>query len=257
MSSTSRKWVIGNWKMNGNSDFAQSLIKNLSEFTKTKPADTEVVLCPPFTLLGSSKDQLAHSNIRLGAQDCSAEENGAFTGDISTDMLLENGCEFVLAGHSERRQHHQESDATVNQKAERIISTGMTAVICVGEQLSDRNAGTHEAVVAKQLEDSIPQNANTNNCLIAYEPVWAIGTGKTATSQDIQEMCAFIEETVKNMFKSFEKGVQVLYGGSVKSTNASEILALQEVDGVLVGGACLDAEQFSDIIAASYQTVTS
>ncbi len=204
-------------------------------------SDAQVVLCPPFTQLAAAQMVLNGTEIDLGAQDCHYKDEGAFTGDISANMLKRAGCSYAIVGHSERRQYHQEANETIKAKADSAMDHGLTPVICVGESLAQREAGKQEDVVAQQLAECIPARAEAY--VVAYEPVWAIGTGKTASADDIAKMHDYIK-------KQLDSAPPVLYGGSVKPTNAAEILALEGVDGVLVGSASLKPEDFAAIIEA-------
>ncbi len=200
----------------------------------------DFLVCPPFVHLARVRANLgADPKIMLGAQDCSERDNGAFTGDISAAMLADCGCGAVILGHSERRQHHGETNALVAAKAAMAHRAGMVAVICVGESEAERGLSQHFDVVAAQLSESIPAGAAADNTVIAYEPVWAIGTGKTATPEDVRAMHEFIRKKVGNL--------RILYGGSVKPDNAAALFATENVDGALIGGASLKAEQYLSI----------
>lgn len=231
--------------MNGSLTEAVALAQALG----TPKNSVEVCVCPPFVHLGTvaaAKD----GSIGLGAQDCSPKDNGAFTGDISVSMLKELGCSYVILGHSERRQYHAESNAQVALKAEKAHSAGLVTIICVGETEAERVAGVQNTVVTTQLTESIPASANAQNLVIAYEPVWAIGTGKTATLDDIKDMHAVIRKFLQEKLDN-SSAIRILYGGSVKADNAKEILAVENVDGALVGGASLKPDQFLSIINAA------
>lgn len=201
----------------------------------------EVVLCPPFTQLAAANMVLSGTGIALGAQDCHDQPQGAFTGDISAQMLRRAGCDYVIVGHSERREQHHETSAQVKGKASAAIEAGLTPILCVGESLAQREAGNALEVVAQQLAESLPDAAD--GCIIAYEPIWAIGSGLTATTDDI----ALMHQHLK---KILDKPLPVLYGGSVKPANSAEICALSAVDGVLVGSASLNGDDFAAIIGA-------
>ena len=237
---TQRKLIVGNWKMNGlQADGLQRTTDMLS-----RPASkSDIVLCPPFTLLGLLSNSLKQTAIKLGAQDCHTEPSGAFTGNISGAMLKDIGCSYVILGHSERRQYHLETDTLVRSKAQAAITAGLIPIICVGETDTERSAGQQNDVVSTQIKGSLPDNAHKDNCVIAYEPVWAIGTGKTASTADIAAMHAHIRTLVP-------AGMKILYGGSVKAANAKEILSTPNVDGALVGGASLKIDEFSAIAEA-------
>lgn len=247
----SQKLIVGNWKMNGlRADARQRVADVVTAMT----ADTEVayaaVLCPPATLLGFVRQALddlyicGEAVITVGAQDCHAASSGAFTGDIAALMLADMGCSHVILGHSERRQGHAEQSAQIAAKAAAAQAAGLVAIICVGETENERSAGRHFDVVAAQVAASLPQGYTADNTVVAYEPVWAIGTGKTATNDDIAAMHARIRGLVG-------QGVRILYGGSVKPAQAAEILHTPNVDGVLVGGASLVAQDFIAIARAA------
>jgi len=239
------KLIAGNWKMNGLAADGKERAEKLAEAVKAaKNPAFEMVLCPPATLLQLITWFSRDSGLKYGGQDCHAEASGAFTGDISAPMLKDLGCSYVLVGHSERRQFHKETDAQVQAKAKAAHAAGLTAIICVGETDAERTGGQAEAVVATQLKGSIPETATPENTVIAYEPVWAIGTGKVASPEDVKNMHAFIRVKVG-------VGFRLLYGGSVKASNAKEILHTPNVDGVLVGGASLKVEEFLAIAQAA------
>ena len=234
-----RQLVAGNWKMNGLREDAAALVHAfVQRMTEAGGVPgCELLVCPPATLLTFISGLLAGSGIGLGGQDCHAAAKGPFTGDISPEMLADAGCTHVILGHSERRHGHGESDAVVREKIRGAWRAGLTAILCVGETRAEREAGTATDIVAAQLAGSIPEGAAAGGLVIAYEPVWAIGTGLTATSEDITAMHAGIRTRL-------EAGTPILYGGSVNPQNAAGILGLAEVDGALVGGASLDAESF-------------
>jgi len=206
-----------------------------------------VLVCPPATLIAQANWHVKGA-FALGGQDCHAKASGAFTGDVSAEMLKDAGASYVIVGHSERRQLHGERDADVAAKAEAAWRAGLTAIICIGETEDQRQAGEHTNVCAGQLEGSVPAGATAANTVIAYEPVWAIGTGKTPTANDIVAMHAHIRACLVGLFGEDARGLRLLYGGSVKADNAGEILNLAEVNGALVGGASLRAEEFQHII---------
>jgi triosephosphate isomerase len=237
------KLIVGNWKMNGEPVGAKSLATAVAGAAAQSPHT--VALCPPATLLSLVGDAIKATPVKLGGQDCSPHAEGAYTGDISAVMLKNTGCSYVIVGHSERRAGHGETDATVNAKAQAALKAGLIPIICIGETLAQREAGRAEAVVASQLQHSIPA---CQSAVLAYEPVWAIGTGKTATNEEIGQMHQFIIAEVTQRFGLAPAAVTVLYGGSVKSANAEAILAIDGVAGVLVGGASLKAEEFGAII---------
>ena len=242
-----RKLAAGNWKMNGTA-------AALSEVTALLAAHPdpacEMLLCPPATLIAQMAWAARDSVLRVGGQDCHAKASGAHTGDISAAMLKDAGASFVILGHSERRADHGESDEVVRTKAEAALATGLTAIICVGETELQRDAGQTLAVVGAQLKASVPEGVTGDNLVIAYEPVWAIGTGRTPTLAEIAEVHAFLRAELAARIGDQAAGVRLLYGGSVKPSNAVEIFALANVDGALVGGASLKAADFGAIVAA-------
>lgn len=242
-----KKLIAGNWKMNGDLDEARALI---ADIVNRVDADDdlqkrfEFLVCPPALHIGAVRHALyGFPAIKLGAQDCSAQGNGAHTGDLSAAMLKDSSCSYVIVGHSERRTDHKESDALIKAKAQAVLSSDMTPIICVGETLAQREAGEQEAVVSAQLKGSLPDAKHYDDIVVAYEPVWAIGTGKVASVSDIAAMHAHIRGIVG-------KKVRILYGGSMNPENAGEILALDNVDGGLIGGASLKAESFLGIARA-------
>ena len=241
-----RKLAAGNWKMNGLS----AQLAEVAALIAAQPQPrSEVLLCPPATLLAPMA-QAAAGRIALGGQDCHPKPSGAHTGDISADMLADAGAAFVILGHSERRADHGETDALVRAKAEAAVAAGLVAIICVGETEAQRDAGETLAVIAGQLAGSVPAAASPQTTVIAYEPVWAIGTGRTPTLPEIAEVHADIRARLTARFGAAASGFRLLYGGSVKPSNAAEIFALPNVDGALVGGASLKAVDFGGIIAA-------
>lgn len=232
--------------MNGLRGSALACVRDLAVRAKSASAlKCDVVLCPPATLLWPLGEALKGSAIALGAQDCHARDSGAHTGDLSAQMMAEAGCRYAIVGHSERRAAHRETDSAVAAKAKAAHGAGLAAIICVGESQAERDGGRALAVVARQLKASVPEGADTSNTVIAYEPIWAIGTGRTPSATEIVEVHAALRA-------GWERGagasLRVLYGGSVKASNAAEILALDGVDGALVGGASLDAGEFWRII---------
>jgi triosephosphate isomerase (TIM) len=238
------KLVAGNWKMNGLREDLAALVHALVQRTTTAGGGSapgcELLVCPPATLLSAVGGLLAGSGVALGGQDCHAAAKGPFTGDISPEMLVDAGCTHVILGHSERRYGHGESDAMVREKILGAWRAGLTGILCVGETRPQREGGTAIDVVSAQLAGSIPNDASSDNLVVAYEPVWAIGTGLTATLEDIAAMHAAIRARLP-------VGTRILYGGSVNPQNAADILGLAEVDGALVGGASLDAESLWNI----------
>ncbi len=247
--------MAGNWKMNLNHQEAVVLVQKLAWTLSDKRHDyakAEVVVVPPFTDIRSVQTMVDGDrlSIRYGAQDVSVHDDGAYTGEISASMLAKLGCSYVVVGHSERRLHHNESDTLVNAKAIKALSAGMTPIVCVGEGLDVRQAGEHVAYTLTQVEGSLEGfgPAQVAELVIAYEPVWAIGTGEVATPDDAQEVCGAIREHIRSLHgDAAADGVRVLYGGSVKAANAAGIMAKTDVDGCLVGGASLQADEFGGI----------
>jgi len=246
---TTKTIIVGNWKMHGTPELARSLVSAIS--AQSFPPDTHIIICPPTTLLATVAPHRIASRVAVGGQDCSAEAEGAFTGDISAAMLKEAGCDYVIIGHSERRQYHGESDALVQKKAARAIAAGLIPIICVGETAAERQAGKAEEVIGGQLKASLPKATGEGNFMLAYEPIWAIGSGKTPTAADIEAMHAHILAVAAKETGLAPSQFSVLYGGSVKAANAAEILAISGVSGVLVGGASLKANEFCAIAAAA------
>lgn len=241
--------IAGNWKMNCTVEETESLISALLKGSSSKNK-AKVVVCPPFTSLESANKLLTGSHIALGAQNMSEHEKGAYTSEISKEMLLTVGVSFVILGHSELRQYHAETDQLVNVKAKAALEVNLTPIICVGETLSDRDNGQTESVVKTQIEASTSgfSAEMLKELVVAYEPVWAIGTGKTATPDMAQEVHRFIREQLAVIDKDAANVVPILYGGSVKASNAAELLSQPDIDGALVGGAALKAEDFIGII---------
>jgi triosephosphate isomerase len=246
-----RPLVAGNWKMNGLKSSAKVLGEIHAGYTPGLKAKVELAVCPPATLVGLFAQMSVGSRVAVGGQDCHAKESGAFTGDLSAEMLADAGATYVLVGHSERRQYHGEKDADVCAKAVAAHRAGLTAIVCVGETQGEREAGKTLNVVRKQLRGSIPVDSNSRNLVVAYEPVWAIGTGLTPTVADVAEVHALIREELRRLVgKADQAKVRVLYGGSVKPSNAAELMAVENVDGALVGGASLVAADFLAIAGA-------
>jgi triosephosphate isomerase len=242
-----KKIIAGNWKMNTSKQEAISLAQDLTSALGQGLENATLVVCPPHIWLGPVADAVATGAVKLGAQDCHQAEKGAYTGNISATMLKDLGAAYVIVGHSERRQYHNETNELIKQKAEAALAQGLIPIVCVGETEAERVAGDHEKVVGQQLTESVP---NDSRVVVAYEPVWAIGTGKTATNDDVANMHKFMRAHIT---KQVDGGASVplLYGGSVKSSNAKEILHLADVNGVLVGGASLQAPEFLAIAQAA------
>ncbi|MGQ0444991.1 MAG: triose-phosphate isomerase [Beijerinckiaceae bacterium] len=247
MTHGSRPLVAGNWKMNGLRQSLAEVTAICAAVTAGGAGTAEVVVCPPATLLMAAAAICQGAPVGLGGQDCHAEESGAFTGDISAAMLKDAGASYVILGHSERRAGHQETDKIVRAKAMAALRAGLTAIICVGETRVLRDEGEALTVVGAQLAGSIPEDAPPGRIVVAYEPVWAIGTGLTPTRQDIAEMHGFIRERVNRLLAGQGAGARILYGGSVKPANAAELLSVENVDGALAGGASLSSTEFMAI----------
>jgi triosephosphate isomerase len=248
-----RKLVAGNWKMNGLRADGVALARALVEKVRTERAGCDLVLCPPATLLVAIAEAIRGSSIALGGQDCHSEPKGAHTGDIGAPMLRDAGCRYVILGHSERRTNHHESDALVRAKVTAALAAGLAPILCVGETAEQRDRGETLAVVARQLAGSLPDGIGGGVLVIAYEPVWAIGTGRTPTKDDVASVHAHIRgELVGKVGEP--TATRILYGGSVKPSNAGELLSLANVDGALVGGASLVADDFWAIATAAVGT---
>jgi triosephosphate isomerase len=246
-----RPLVAGNWKMNGLGASLSEIAAMRSAVEAGQAGAAEVAVCPPATLLAGAAKVLAAGALKLGAQDCCAADHGAYTGDISAPMLKDAGAAYVIVGHSERRAGHNESDAAVRAKAEAAQRVGLTAILCVGETRAEREGGRANDVVSGQLRGSLPARATPANLVIAYEPVWAIGTGLTPTPADVADMHGVIRALLGEIYGEAGAKTRILYGGSVKPANARELLSLPNVDGALVGGASLKAADFM-AIAATY-----
>ena len=251
-----KKIIAGNWKMNKTASEAKSLVTDLVEKLE-KFDEADVVICPPFTSLHACQETLgSHAHIGLGAQNMHQEASGAYTGEISAGMLREIFCRYVILGHSERRQYFHETDELVNKKAHTALKANLKPIICVGETLAEREAGKTDKVVTTQVKGSCAgfSDANWDDVVIAYEPVWAIGTGKTATPAQAQEVHALIRSTIEKIAsKAVADKIRIQYGGSVKPENAKELLNQADIDGALVGGASLDADSFVAIIKNACQ----
>jgi triosephosphate isomerase len=242
MAQTRRPLVAGNWKMNG----LQAAVSELARIVAGAPElpNVDLVVCPPATLIARFAADAAGSPVAIGGQDCHAEAAGAHTGDISAEMLKDAGARAVILGHSERRQHHNETDPQVRAKTLAARRAGLLAIVCVGETRAERDAGRARAVVAAQLAGSLPDDATASGLVVAYEPVWAIGSGLTPTVQDVADMHGAVRERLVARYGAAGEGMRILYGGSVKPSNAGELMAAGNVDGALVGGASLQAEEF-------------
>ena len=242
-----KKLAAGNWKMNGTS----AALDELSALLAAHPAPAcEMLLCPPATLIAQAAYQTRGKALQIGGQDCHAKSLGAHTGDICAAMLKDAGAAYVILGHSERRADHGETNAQIKAKAEAALAADLTAIVCLGETEAQRDAGETLALCGSQLHGSIPAGATSAKLVIAYEPVWAIGTGRTPTLEQIGQVHAFLRAELVKALGEDGHGVRILYGGSVKPSNAAEIFAVKDVDGALVGGASLKAADFGAIVTA-------
>ena len=248
-----KKVVAGNWKMNNDLNGTVNLISDIKKELSGKIVNAEIIVCPPFTNLETTKALLKDSKIKLGAQNIFYEDSGAFTGEISADMLISAGCEYVIIGHSERRTIFGEDDKSINKKIKTAIRKNLKPIFCVGETLQEREKGITFKILESQLKnglDGISEN-ELENLIVAYEPVWAIGTGKNATPEQAQEVHNFIRTLIAKIYsENFAGQLVIQYGGSVKADNAKELLSQPDIDGALVGGACLKADSFVKIIEA-------
>lgn len=242
--------IAGNWKMHKTVDEAVAMVKELAPMV-ADVKDVDIVVCPTFTSLYSVNQSVQNTNIAVGAQNIFWEEKGAFTGEIAPNMLKDMGCKYVLIGHSERRQYFGETDETVNKRTKAAIKHKLTPIVCVGETLAERESNQTEIVVKAQVVNGLEGLSadETANLVIAYEPVWAIGTGRTASADDANSVCAFIRTTIAQI-KGQEAAakVRIQYGGSVKPDNVKELMAKSDIDGALVGGASLEAKSFSQLV---------
>ena len=240
--------IAGNWKMNKTAGEAVSLINELKPLVADAKAD--VVVCPPAADLAAAAQALRGSGIGLGAQNLDYHDAGAFTGEISADMLLDLGVQYVIIGHSERREYYAETDETVNLKVKKALEKGLTPIVCVGEKLEERESGVTAEVVRKQTKLALlgVAESDVRKVVIAYEPIWAIGTGKTATADDANDTIKEIRAAVKEVFGGAADEVRIQYGGSMNPKNASELMAMSDIDGGLIGGASLKAEDFSKVV---------
>ena len=243
-----RPLVAGNWKMNGLKAAAAEFARIVQRYAELR-LRADLMVCPPVTLIAAFGAMAAGSGVAVGAQDCHPEPSGAFTGDISAEMLADAGASAVIVGHSERRSLHHETDALVRAKALAAHRAGLAAIVCIGETRQQREAGETLAVVRRQLDGSLPEAATAANLILAYEPVWAIGTGRTPGADEIARAHRYVRERLERLAPD-DGRVRILYGGSVKAANAADILAIEHVDGALVGGASLDAAEFWAIYEA-------
>jgi triosephosphate isomerase len=239
-----RALIAGNWKMNGLAEDARALAEGLKAFGDAGRLSCDLLVCPPFPYLGLVAQTLAGSRVAIGGQDCHSVPSGAHTGDTAATMLRDVGCTYVILGHSERRSDHGETDAQVRAKAEAALSAGLVPIVCVGETSKERNGDQTLAVISRQVKGSVPVGMEAGRLVVAYEPVWAIGTGRTATPADVAKVHGEIRRLLVGLVGEGAEKVRILYGGSVKPDNAREMLTQANVDGALVGGASLDAEAF-------------
>jgi triosephosphate isomerase len=246
-----RPLIAGNWKMNGSRAQTEALIQDLKGRLASQPGiAADLLVCPPAPYVAQAAALTAGSGLAVGGQDCHVKQSGAHTGDVSAAMLADAGCRYVIVGHSERRADHGESSELVAAKAKAAHEAGLVAIVCVGETEAERDRGATLDVISSQLEASVPADAEAANLVIAYEPVWAIGTGRTPTPEDVATVHAHIRGLLKAWFKDGEE-MRVLYGGSVKGSNAGSLMHVPEVNGALVGGASLKGEEFWAIALAA------
>ncbi|MBU2447179.1 MAG: triose-phosphate isomerase [Bacteroidetes bacterium] len=246
-----KKVVAGNWKMYKDKSETIELISGLKEKLSKFNSEVEVIICPPFTSIEIAKELLKGSVIHLGAQNMHFEDEGAFTGEISAKMLKSFGVEYVILGHSERRSIFREDDKMINKKVLKAVSVGLKPIFCIGETLEERENNKTFDVIARQLTEGLSSisNEHLNEIIVAYEPVWAIGTGKTATPSQAEEVHKYLRKLIEEKFgRSFAESMRILYGGSVKPDNAKELFSQPNIDGGLIGGACLKADSFYDVI---------
>ena len=248
MSARRRTLIAGNWKMNG---LRQAKSELRAVAAGLDGISAELMLCPPFTLIAAFAADVAGTRLMIGGQDCHPMESGAHTGDVSAEMLRDAGAVAVILGHSERRADHGEGDAVVKAKVKAAWRAGLLPVVCVGETLDERDAGDACAVVTRQVRQSVPDGANAHTLVVAYEPVWAIGSGRTPTIEDVAQVHGAIRHVLAERFGDEAQGIRILYGGSVKPDNAATLLATADVDGALVGGASLNAADFLAIARAA------
>jgi triosephosphate isomerase (TIM) len=243
MTDAIRPLIAGNWKMNG-LKAAQSEFEAMLAGAPALAAKADLLVCPPATLISAFADRARGGSVKVGAQDCHPKPSGAHTGDISAEMLADAGASAIIVGHSERRADHGESDVLVRQKAEAVWRAGLVAIVCIGESEEQRNAGQTLDVLRGQLNRSLPEGSTADNLVVAYEPIWAIGTGRTPTAADVEQIHKFIRDFLGGRFNDEGRAMRILYGGSVKPSNAAELMAVANVNGALVGGASLKAVDF-------------
>jgi triosephosphate isomerase len=248
MTDAIRPLIAGNWKMNGLKS-SQAEFDAMREGAASVAAKADLLVCPPASLIAGFAERAKGSKVAIGAQDCHPKASGAHTGDLSAEMLADSGAIAIIVGHSERRADHGETDALVRQKAEAAWRAGLTAIVCIGETQQQRDAGQTLNICGGQLAGSLPDGATSANLVVAYEPVWAIGTGLTPTPADVEQVHAFIRGVLTDRFKGEGGKIRILYGGSVKPSNAGELMAIANVNGALVGGASLKSADFLAIAA--------
>ncbi len=243
-----RKVIAGNWKMNKTPSETAEFIKTFPDLVKN--TENDVILCVPYVDLMVALELTKNTNIKIGAQNMHFKENGAYTGEISPKMLNEMGVEYVIIGHSERREYYNETDESVNLKIKSAISYDLKPIVCVGETLEQRESGVTKEFVTSQIRNAFQGilEKDLEKIIIAYEPIWAIGTGKTASSDDANEVCKWIRDEIRSLYGNIADEIIIQYGGSVKSSNAKELFSMSDIDGGLVGGASLDPEEFSKIV---------
>lgn len=249
-----QKIVAGNWKMNNDLQLSIRLVSEIKNLIGTKKFNTKIIICPAFISLDTVKTLIKNSEILLGAQNMYYEENGAFTGEVSPSMLKSVGCEYVILGHSERRTIFSESNLLINKKIKAALNNNLNPIFCVGESLSEREQNKTFSVIEKQIVEGLAEISENDlqNLIIAYEPVWAIGTGRNATPEQAQEVHEFIRELIAKLYsKKYSETLIIQYGGSVKPENSRSLMSQRDIDGALVGGACLKAESFIQIIESA------
>ena len=244
------KLVAGNWKMFGNKNMISD-VKKIDQYSKE--TNCEVVICPPFPLISAAQEQT--KNIKIGAQNCHVNRNGAHTGEVSAEMLIEVGAQLIIVGHSERRQYNFETNDIVKLKSEAVHRAGATALVCIGETLEERTSGQTLSVLQEQMLKSLPKKVTPLNTVVAYEPIWAIGTGLVPAADQIRAAHSFIRGFLASTYGAEAQNVKILYGGSVKDTNAKDIFSISNVNGALVGGASLKSSEFIEIIRAASNSI--
>lgn len=249
-----KKVIAGNWKMNNDIPASVNLISELKKALQEQSVKADIIICPPFTSLDTARTLIKGSEIKLGAQNMYFEESGAFTGEISASMLKSAGCEYVILGHSERRTIFGENDQLINKKIKKALESGLLPIFCVGETLQEREENITEQIIKTQVVEGLKgvSAEEVTKIIIAYEPVWAIGTGRNATPDQAQQVHAFIRNLISELYdENTASGIIIQYGGSVKPDNAAELLSQKDIDGALVGGACLKADSFMGIIKSA------